>query len=292
MTVTEHAPNSHTFKFDVNSQNDMQVPLLVISDVHFDSKHCQRDLLKKHFEEIKTQNGYIICIGDWFDVMGCERDPRSKSSDIRPEYLTNGSYLDLIIQDSFNFLLPYKDNLLFMSYGNHETAIMKHRDTDILNTLIFLLRQSGSQVTKGGYSGFINFLLHYTGQKTSYLIAYHHGGGGNSPRSKGILHADIDAKNYPDAQMIISGHNHQKGYWPLVCYRRHSTGKIIHETRQWVKTGTYKRNESTTLMGGWEVEKKFDPTPLGGYYLNLKMVRKNEGSKRTIYVEETLIDAK
>lgn len=293
MEIIEHSGNSHTMKFPANKENNHTVPFLLVSDVHYDSRKCQRDLLKKHFDHIKKQNGFIMCFGDWFDVMGCYRDPRSKSADIRPEYISqNRSYLDLIVEDSFRFLENYKNNLIFMSDGNHETAIKKHRDTDILNTLVFLLRQSGSKVVKGGYSGFINLSLFEQKRKCPYIIAYHHGKGGNAPRSKGILHMDIDFKNYPDSNLFVSGHNHQKGLWPSVCYRRKTSGKIIHDTRYWLKTGTYKRNESHTLMGGWEVEKGFDPTPLGGYYLNLELMRIWKDGKETLMLEDTFIDAK
>jgi|GEM_PF-1049439 len=290
-SIIEHAPNSHTFRVKV----DKVVPFFILSDVHYDSYHCQRDLLKRHLDEIKAKDGYIISIGDWFDVMGCHRDPRSKGSDVRSEYFRkDASYLDLIVNDAFEFLKPYAENLILMGYGNHETAIMNHRDTDILNTLVFLLRQVGSPVVKGGYSGYFNINLQKTDtQSSSYLIAYHHGGGGNAPRSKGILHADMDAKNYPDADLIISGHNHQKGHWPLVCYRRHAnSGKIVFQTRYWVKTGTYKRNEDSPLIGGWEVEKKFDPTPLGGYFLDLEYKRETVDGKSKVSIIDTLIDAK
>lgn len=295
MQITEHAPNSHTFKLSLKDYADKEAPLLMISDVHFDSPYCQRDLLKKHMDEIKAKNGHIFIYGDWFDVMGCHRDPRSKMQDVRPEYIAKDrSYLDLVVEDSYNFLLPYKDNLAILTYGNHETSIMKHRDTDILNTLVFLLRQAGSNVVKGGYSGFINLQLMFAKDSWhSYIVAYHHGGGGNAPRSKGILHADLDIKNYPDADIFFSGHNHQKGYWPIVCYRRaKTTGLIKYQTKYWVKTGTYKRKENRPLMGGWEDEKKFDPTPLGGYYLNLKIFNKLENGIKHKQVIDTLIDAK
>ena len=151
INIVEHYPNSHSVEFE-----GKKLPILLVSDVHFDSRDCNRELLKKHFDEIKKQNGLIFCFGDWFDVMGCHKDPRSKGQDVRPEYLKQDkAYLDLIIQDSFEFLKDYP--IAFMSYGNHETAIIKHRDTDILNTLIFLLRNSGKQVYKGGYSGYISF---------------------------------------------------------------------------------------------------------------------------------------
>jgi len=123
----------------------------------------------------------------------------------------------------------------------------------------------------------------------------HHsyGGGGAAPRSKGILHADIDAKNYPDADIILSGHNHQKLVLPIVCYKRSYRGKITHHTRYWVKTGNYKRNDRLPLIGGWHVEKKFDPTPLGGYFLTIEAKRNRSGDDRpTVLVEADIKDAK
>jgi len=294
MKIKEHSSNSHSFNLQTQNFEDKTVPLLLVSDVHFDSKDCDRELLKSHFDIIKQKGGYIMSFGDWFDVMGCHKDPRSKGQDVRPEYLRQDrGYLDLIVEDSLNFLEPYMENFIFHGYGNHETAIIKHRDTDILNTLCFLMRQKGSNVVKGGYSGFCNIkVFRSTSSYSTYLIAYHHGGGGNAPRSKGILHADIDVKNYPDANMIVSGHNHQKGYWPIVCYRRSELGKITHETKYWVKTGTYKRNDHLPLIGGWAVEKKFDPTPKGGFFLNLRMNRHNKSEGKTLTVEAELIDAK
>jgi hypothetical protein len=80
---------------------------------------------------------------------------------------------------------------------------------------------------------------------------------------------------------------------PLVCYRRAGqSGKIYHSTKYWVKTGNYKRNDRLPLIGGWHVEKKFDPTPIGGYFLNLKVehdVRAQE--KPSISVLASVIEA-
>jgi len=279
--------------------NKKEVDLLLLSDVHFDSRYCQRDLLKKHLDEAKKNGAYVMVFGDWFDVMGCDRDPRSKGQDIREEYLqSNRSYLDLIVTDAFEFLLPYKDNLIFMGYGNHETNIQRRRDTDILNTLVFLLRQQGSPVVKGGYSGYINMELKRS--STSYvssLMAYHHGYGGNAPRSKGILRSQLDALVWSDADIIVSGHDHNKMHdFNTVLRRQPATGKIEHVKKHWIKTGNYKRNERTTGMGGWEVEKGFIPKPIGGYFMNLKAIstaKKNKEGKvdQKAYVQTTVIEA-
>lgn len=280
MKITEHQANSHT----LNLQGKEHL-LLVVSDVHFDSRDCHRDLLKKHFDECKARKGYIMVIGDWFDVMGGYRDPRSKAQDIRPEYLRQDrSYLDLVVEDSFNFLLPYKDNLVFMSEGNHETAIKKHRDTDILNTLVFLLRQSGSKVVKGGYSGYFNIVVQSTGTgRTATLIAYHHGYGGNSPRSKGIMKSQLDAMMWPDAEVFLSGHDHNKLHDFNTCMKRAQNGEIKHVKKHWIKTGNYKRNDRLPGVGGWAVEKGFMPKPLGGYFIELTQSRDRKKGKDNLF---------
>ena len=271
MKIIEHQANSHTLRIPKKSQL-----FLMVSDVHFDSKDCRRDLLKKHFDHAKANDGLIMIFGDWFDVMGCYKDPRSKGQDVRPEYLSQSrGYLDLIVEDSFNFLKPYKDNLVFMGYGNHETAIIKHRDTDILNTLIFLLRQEGANIAKGGYSGYLFVTLQrQPGTTRSQTIAYHHGYGGNSPRSKGILKSQMDTMVWSDADIIVSGHDHNKLHDFNICYKRNpKTGEIQHVKKHWLKLGNYKRNEKNPGVGGWAVEKGFMPKPLGGYYMEIEFKR-------------------
>lgn len=289
MKIIEHEANSHSIKFD----NKKEL-LLFISDIHFDSKDCHRELLKSHFEQVKKKGGYIFIFGDWFDGMGCHRDPRSKGQDIRPEYLSQErGYLDLIIEDSVNFLRPYKDHLVFMGYGNHETSIIKHRDTDILNTLCFLLRQEGSKVVKGGYSGYINLNIPVTKtSNVSKLLAYHHGYGGNAPRSKGVLRSQMDAMVWSDADIFVSGHDHNKIHDFNICYKRDATtGHIKHVKKHWIKTGNYKRNEKNPGIGGWAVEKGFMPKPIGGYFVEAEMKRKTHKGHDTIWMELKVFEA-
>jgi hypothetical protein len=234
---------------------------------------------------IKAKNGQVIINGDWFDVMGCYRDPRSKSADIDPKYIQRGrQYIDLVVEDAFEFLRPYKENLLIFNYGNHETSILKHRDTDPLERLVFLLNTiEGKPVQKGSYAGWIKFNLKRNLSKNSlpFLIAYHHGKGGNAKRSKGILYSQMDAMEYPDANLIISGHDHNKIYDPSNVRRRINThGKTYKDTVHWLKTGSYKKSSDDF---GWEVEKGFTPKRLGGWFVDLEYVR----NSKTIDGKET-----
>lgn len=268
----EQAKNVHVVRYKYDSGQKFNH--LFISDIHFDSKDCQRELLKKHLDRIKEVDGKVFIIGDLFDVMGTFRDPRSKGQDVRPEYLSQErGYLDLVVEDCYQFLLPYKDHIEFISPGNHETNIHKRHDTDIINRLVFLLNTAGANVHYGGYGGYIRFNFTYAknaGSRKSYKVAYHHGYGGSAKRSKGVLNAQIDGFVFPDADMIVSGHTHGKIHDPSnVRYRLTDSNRIEQVCQHWIKLGSYKSNYKNPLIGGWTVEKGFLPTKLGGFYVNL-----------------------
>ena len=46
-----------------------EINLMLTSDRHHDSTHCNRELEKKHLEEAKKRNAFIIDCGDLFDAM-------------------------------------------------------------------------------------------------------------------------------------------------------------------------------------------------------------------------------
>ena len=270
-----------------------KLPLLIVSDIHFDSLHCDRDSLKAHFDEIKENNGQIIVIGDWFDVMGCYKDPRTKSADINPAYIQRGrSYLDLVVEDSYEFLKPYKENLALMTYGNHETAVLKHRDTDPLERLIFLLNQTEGTVHKGAYAGWLICNMNRKGSTSNvtFNINYHHGKGGNAKRSKGVLYSQLDAMEYPDADLIVSGHDHNKIYDPSNVRKRMNsrTGKTYTDTVHWLKTGSYAMSPDDF---GFVVQKGFMGKRMGGWFCDLEYKRVIKEGKETSYVEPKIWEA-
>lgn len=243
---------------------------LLVSDIHYDSTCCRRDLLKKHFDTAIKEDRKIIINGDWFDVMGCYKDPRSKPQDIRPEYYQTRPYLDLVLEDSYDFLKDYAENIALIGYGNHESSIVKHRDTDILHRLHGLLSQKNKNIVLGGYDGWVKFMFEHTsgGGVRTKLMHYHHGSGGNAMRSKGILRNQIDGFVYHQADVIIRGHDHMKSHDPSnVRVTINSTGKQKTTTQHVVRTGSYK--DGSNKRFGWEKEKAFLPTKMGGWYMDL-----------------------
>lgn len=273
MEIIQKTQNVHLLK-----HSEKRLELFLASDIHFDSQDCHRELFKKHLKQIQEKEGYALFFGDLFDVMGAYKDPRSKNADVRSEYVSHErSYLDLVVEDCYEFLKPFKDNILFMGYGNHETAIQKHRDTDILDRLVFMMNQNGSSVMKGGYEGYLVFAYKSGTHNGRKVLAYHHGHGG-AKRSKGVLNSQLDFMKYRDADIIVSGHCHNKIHDPSnVGYYLDQTYNIRHRDIDWLKLGSYKRNDKNPGIGGWTVEKGFLPTKMGGWFCTLNTVN-NSGN--------------
>lgn len=261
-------------KFSGNLKSSESKFLFVTSDNHYDSRKCDRRRLKKDFQTAIEKDAWIIINGDWLDVMGMKHDPRSIPNEIRPEYMTAGeSYLDLVIKDSAEFLKPYAKNILMIGYGNHETNIVKRQQIDPLKWMVHLLNEFLSaqgethQIELGAYQGAVN--LNFTRAKSSQSatkrLFYHHGSGGGAKRSKGILNADILVAQNSWADIIISGHDHNKWYLP------YTVNSLNHKGNEWVerkidilRLGSYKKKAKTF---GWEIEKDFNEPTLGGWMI-------------------------
>ena len=175
---------------------------LLIADVHFDSVSCDRELLKKHLDEVVERNAKVLIFGDFFDVMGGKFDKRSSKGDLRPEYNTS-NYIDNVVDDAIDFLTPYKEYIMFISPGNHELSILKYHETDVIKRLAKAL-----DAEVGTYGGWLRIRYSFkdAGNRGSYKIAYNHGYGGGGPVTKDVIQTNRKAVYLPDADIVISGH--------------------------------------------------------------------------------------
>jgi len=261
--------NRTAFRVDIENGQEM----LFISDVHYDSTKCDRELLSKHLDEARKRGAKVFVFGDWFDLMQGKYDPRGNYSDLRPEYKSI-TYLDDVIEDSAKFLEEYKHQIVFIGRGNHETNIEKRLHTSPLDRLAAIHNQNGGNVIIGGYSGWL--MCHIKSgdnSKAMSAIHFHHGYGGNAPRSKGVLGVDIDQMQFPDASVIVRGHTHQKWHVPVVVDRISERGNAYQQRVHHLRTGSYKKLGDR--FAGWAVEKNFNTPTLGGWWLTAKRNRSN-----------------
>lgn len=255
--------------------------MLAISDVHFDSTKCDREMLFRHLDEAVEMDAYIFINGDFFDVMQGKYDPRRTYSDLRPEYKSI-NYLDDVVNDAYEKLLPYQNHILIFGQGNHETNITNRLSTSLLDRLVGLLNHdSDHKIQVGQYEGWIimQFLTTATQMRT-IKINYHHGLGGNAPRSKGILQADIDRMNNPDADIILQGHTHQKWHLPCTVERLNRDYVLNDSTVHRIQTGSYKKKSEEGF--GWATEKGFSKPRLGGWWIEFACVTQRHFEVRVI----------
>ena len=125
--------------------------ILLISDLHWDNPHCDRQLLKRHLDEAVAGCHDILINGDLFCAMQGKYDGRRSKGDIRPEH-NNAKYLDSLVETAAEWFAPYAKNIKVIGYGNHETSILKHCETDLIERLVTLLNaNTKSSIEIGGY---------------------------------------------------------------------------------------------------------------------------------------------
>lgn len=290
--IEELSENVHAFEYSNCRVGDI-VPTLFCSDIHLDSIGCKRDILKQHFDEIKKANGLIFIFGDLLDVMGSYGDRRLQREDIDPQFIQHGrTYLDLVCEYTIEFLKPYAQNIALISYGNHEKTINKFHNHDILRSIVWTLNlEDKVNIQLGAYSGWIFLRMQKpSGNGVGCNIHYHHGFGGNAKRSKGMLDVQIEAMKYPDAHILVRGHTHQKWYDPSTARMRVTrSGRIYKDKIKYIQSGSYVDGIGTG-RSGWPVEKNFNPTDIGGWFVDFKFTISDSSPKIITQIIETPVE--
>jgi len=252
-------PNTHEFLDYQIYQKDRY--FLFISDVHLDSVHCDRVKLKQHLDLALERNAIVFIFGDLLDLMQGKYDPRSNKADLNPKYNT-ARYIDEVINDVVDFLMPYKSIMAFYSPGNHETSVEKRIEYGITDKICDKLGMS-----QGNYSGYIYcrfFTYLEDSTKIPLIIGYHHGYGGGGPVTRDSIQTARKAVYLPDANVVISGHTHDRWIIPITRNRISRYGESIDQ--QWhIKTGTYQN--APIDFNGYAIEKGLAPKAGAGIWM-------------------------
>lgn len=241
---------------------------LLQSDHHRDNPKCNTKLLLKHLNQAKEYDAGILMFGDYFCAMQGRDDKRGVKGDIKPEH-KRSDYTDALIETEVDFLTPFKDNIILIAEGNHETSYNKKHETNLTQRLVNGLNQKGAAIQKGGYGGYIKFMFLHEGADSkgrSIVLKYRHSGGSLGAATKGVAGVDKMSKDFPDADIVVSGDNHEAWIVDVVREKLDKNGKILLKEQTHVKTPTYKE-EYEDGYGGWHVERNAPPKPLGGMWL-------------------------
>jgi len=245
---------------------------LFMSDIHFDAIHCDRVQLKADLDLALELNAKILMFGDIYDAMGGKYDPRTSKDDIREEY-NRGAYFDDITYDFVKFMKPYKDNIIFISDGNHESSVKKRHEIDLVERTIMLLN---TKILHGTYSGFIRFIFRAEsdGHGMSKVLYYTHGSGGNAPVTKGAIKTNRRQDMF-QADWYLSGHIHTEYDLPRPQSRLNQNNKVESIKCEHWQLGCYKNDH---LTGGWADQKEFPSPNIGGRVLQLFHDSNSKGS--------------
>lgn len=258
--------------------------VLLTSDRHHDSTHCDRAMEKKHLDEAKASDAIVLDFGDLFDVMQGRGDPRGNYSDVRPEY-AQANYLDLVIRDAKNFYKPYARNIVLLARGNHETRIAKEKDTDITDRLVSHLRDESkdSQAIAGQYSGWVLFQF-LSGKQESKRLYYNHGTGGESAATFGVGQVRKQAAFLDNVDFVVNGHSHHAYHVPMIAKGVSQNGAVYDKLIHGIRTPGYKRVFRDEHMGGFEVQSGHVPKPVGAVWLEFTYNNGNIESKVAVDV--------
>jgi len=272
MNLIKHANNIHELRVDGTSFR-----MGMFSDIHWDNPKCDWNLLKHDLDYCLKNEIPIMFNGDTFCLMQGAYDFRKVKNDIRPEH-NNARYFDSIVETAVDFFLPYANLMTVIGYGNHETAIIKRHETDILQRFVTLLNyKAGSNVMTGGYGGwFIVNQVIRTNTSSATKIKYFHGSGGGGLVTKGALNLTRAMESYEGYDVFTMGHIHENSarndvrdninFHPSKGY--YFNHKQIHS----MITGTYKEEYANGAYG-WHVERGAPMKPVGGRILTIEYAR-------------------
>lgn len=258
-----------------------ETKVLLISDCHWDNPHCDRELLAQHLQQAVDGGHDIFINGDLFCLMQGKYDGRRSKSDIRPEH--NGNrYLDLVIETAVEWFKPYAKSIKVIGYGNHETSILRHCETDIIERFVTLLNATtGASVQVGGYGGWLIWqFAQSTEINISYKLKYFHGSGGGGPVTKGVIQYNRMATAVEGADAIWMGHVHESTELTYTVERLDRNNIVKLKDILMVRTPAYKE-EYNEGKGGWHVERGAPPKPLGGRWLVLSPVAHRKLGKQS-----------
>jgi hypothetical protein len=253
------------------------------SDIHFGIKNCDIDAFKKELEEAKERNARIILNGDVFDAIFPRGDPRWNPSLLIPQLVDRDDAPLYAVQLMADILNPCINQIDMIGMGNHEYAVYKYNQINMTDLLVMMLNQrlnGNHKILYGGYTGYLGYGIGDKNHYKALKILYHHGSGGSSPVTKGMIDVNRKEVNW-DYDIFLFAHKHNRfavSNGRIQPVFRKDGGYIYWTDNRAIQTGSFYRNYSASKDEGtkippYEEVKEHQPKPIGGVFFNVKLER-------------------
>ena len=257
--------NPHVLDIEMDYKKGWEQWFLLSSDRHWDNPHSDWALQKEHLDLARERKAKVLDFGDLFCVMQGKFDRRASKSNVRPEHQVD-NYLDAVVNTAADWFEPYADMFALVSEGNHESAIRRHHETDLIERFVTTLNyKANTKLTRGLYTGWVRFRFLQGGHSKVLNLNYTHGYGGGGPVTKGVIQANRKSVYLPDAHFCVSGHIHE--HWLMTQPRERllKSGDTKIDEQVHVCLPTYK--EEYLSGQDFHRERGRPPKPLGAYWL-------------------------
>lgn len=269
-TVTQTDPRAFRIEYNIE-KSGQPVRLLLMSDEHFDNRLCDRGLVLKHHQEAAEWNAPIVKAGDTFCAMQGKWDKRADQDQLRPE-LRGNNYLDKLVQCGGDLYGPYAKQIALVGEGNHESKIEEHHQTNLIQRLVERLRAQNPlcRALAAPYCFYVRLSLRYGGRAATTVLRCHHGYGGGGEVTRGMID-NSRTRSQALADIYFSGHIHRSNDDANVIERLSSAGTVETSEQMFLRGASYKG------IGRWEESKGFGQRPLGGWWLEMRVLSHRKG---------------
>lgn len=253
-----------------------------MGDLHLGNVRCREARIRADLEEARSLNARILLIGDIYDAILTKDHKRFALTVLKPFLQERQDLLNAVVEYGVSFLEPYADLIDVMGYGNHEAAVLKHHNFDLIKDTVGRLneglRRKGNdhRIAAGGYTGYVQYRVPSSTAKPEFKrslnVLYNHGGGGDAPVTKGILDISRKTVNW-DYDLYVYGHKHHSIIVNDVKIRLTGKGVLQIRTVKAVQCGSYFQNYDIDAEPGafpFTESQNHAPKPIGSPIVRFK----------------------
>ncbi len=267
-----------------------EIGFTLMSDLHIGAANADYKKIGREIQDAADNGDRVLLNGDVLDMILPKDSRRYKPSSIHPRLAGRDDLVNAAVEWAVEILSPVATQIDMIGIGNHEEKTTHWHGVDPTLLVIYelerLCKDKGMRrtINYGGYTGFVDYRFRSRSSKggSRWVIYYHHGSGGTSPVTKGMI--DFNRKDtWIDADAIWLGHKHNRwaGHVEKIRCPREGDDPTINDVRH-IMTGayfkTYAGQSQQSVRGhgrrsNYAADAGLSPQGMGGARVLAKLLR-------------------